>query len=159
MLWSDVSHSCRLIPAPRRWNTSLTIWESCISSVISYVLDDHDQERQLNTKGLICVSWACDVVGGDIGSHDFKDWALNIGIRYSLNMTVPNALVPYLQRFRPIFGVRYLLPLNGMIWMKIDQLFVEFDLYDEVLTRWSKGWKGSLTRKCFWTSLRLFLNC
>ena len=39
----------------------------------TYVLDNHDQEGKLDRKSLAGVDWACDVVGGDIGSHDFEN--------------------------------------------------------------------------------------
>ncbi len=39
----------------------------------TYVLDDHDEEGKLNTEGLVGVSGACDVVSGDIGTHDLEN--------------------------------------------------------------------------------------
>jgi hypothetical protein len=39
----------------------------------TYVLNDHDEEGQLNTEGLVGVSGACDVVSGDICAHDLED--------------------------------------------------------------------------------------
>jgi len=40
--------------------------------VLLQVLDDHDQERKLDGKGLLWVQWRVDVVGGDISSHDLE---------------------------------------------------------------------------------------
>ena len=40
---------------------------------LTYVLDDHDQERKLDGEGLLGINWAGNVVGGDIGSHDFEN--------------------------------------------------------------------------------------
>ena len=42
------------------------------SKVLLQVLDDHDQERKLDGKGLLWVKWGVDVVGGDISSHDLE---------------------------------------------------------------------------------------
>ena len=39
----------------------------------AYILDDHDEERQLDAEGLVGVGWASDEVGRDVGSHDFKN--------------------------------------------------------------------------------------
>jgi hypothetical protein len=40
---------------------------------ITYVLDDHDEEGKLNTKSLVGISGAGDVVGRNIGSHYLED--------------------------------------------------------------------------------------
>ncbi len=72
---------------------------------MTYVLNNHDKEGQLNTEGLVGVSGACDIVSGDIGAHDFEDTRLNVGVRYSLNVTVPHALVPNLKGLRAIARV------------------------------------------------------
>jgi hypothetical protein len=65
---------------------------------ITYVLNDHDEERQLDGKSLLWVQWAGDVVGGHIGSHDLEDGRLNVWISNSLDVTVANVLVPNLER-------------------------------------------------------------
>ena len=39
----------------------------------TYVLDNHDKERKLDSKRLLCVSWASDVVGAHVGSHDLQN--------------------------------------------------------------------------------------
>jgi len=75
---------------------------SQLGLLCSYVLDNHDQEWQFDSECLVSVGRACNVVGGDVGAHNFKDGALNVGVRNSLNVTVPNALVPNLKRLRPI---------------------------------------------------------
>ena len=41
--------------------------------VLLQVLDDHDQERKLDGKGLLWVKWGVDVVGGHISSHNLED--------------------------------------------------------------------------------------
>ena len=41
--------------------------------MITYVLDDHDEEGELDAEGLVSISGAGDVVGGDISTHDFED--------------------------------------------------------------------------------------
>lgn len=40
--------------------------------VFLQVLDNHDQERKLDGKGLFWVERSVDVVGGDISSHDLE---------------------------------------------------------------------------------------
>ena len=42
------------------------------SEVFLQVLNDHDQERKLDGKGLLWVKWGVDVVGGYVGSHDLE---------------------------------------------------------------------------------------
>ena len=64
---------------------------------ITYVLDDHDQEGELDGKGLLGVDWACDVVSRNVGSHDLENGRLNIRISYSLDVSVSNVLVPDLK--------------------------------------------------------------
>ena len=49
--------------------------------VLLQVLDDHDQEGELDGKGLLLVNGAGDEVGGDIGAHDLENGGLNISIR------------------------------------------------------------------------------
>ena len=41
--------------------------------VLLEVLDDHDEEGELDAECLVSVCGAGDVVGGDIGAHDFED--------------------------------------------------------------------------------------
>ena len=43
------------------------------SEVLLQVLDNHDQERQLDGKGLLWVERGIDVVSRHIGSHDLED--------------------------------------------------------------------------------------
>ena len=43
------------------------------SEVLLQVLDNHDQERQLDGKGLLWVKWGIDVVSRHVGSHDLED--------------------------------------------------------------------------------------
>lgn len=65
--------------------------------VLTYVLDDHDQEGQLDGKSLLGLDGASDVVGRDIGAHDFEHGRLNVGIGQSLDVTVADLLIPNLQ--------------------------------------------------------------
>ena len=62
--------------------------------LITYVLDDHDQERKLDRKGLLSIYWASDVVSGDIGAHNFENGRLNIRISDSLNVAISHILTP-----------------------------------------------------------------
>ena len=43
------------------------------SEVLFQVLDDHDEERKLDGKGLLWIKRSINVVGGLIGSHDLED--------------------------------------------------------------------------------------
>jgi hypothetical protein len=43
------------------------------SEVLLQVLNDHDQERKLDSKGLLWIKWGIDVVGRNVGSHDLED--------------------------------------------------------------------------------------
>ena len=63
----------------------------------SYVLDDHDQERQLDSESFIGISWAGDVVCRDVSSHDFEHRTLDVWVSQSLYVTVSDLLVPNLQ--------------------------------------------------------------
>ena len=65
--------------------------------VLLEVLDDHDQEGKLDGQGSLGVQGSVDVVGGHIGSHDFKHGGLNVGIRDSLDVAVSDLLVPDLE--------------------------------------------------------------
>ena len=73
----------------------MTLWP--LARILTYVLDDHDQEGELDGKGLLLLGWAGDVVCGDVGAHDFEDGGLNVGIGQSLDMTVANLLLPDLE--------------------------------------------------------------
>ena len=64
----------------------------------TYILDDHDEERKLDSQSFLWIQWASDVVGGDVGAHDFEDGRLNVWISDSLDVTVANVLVPNLKR-------------------------------------------------------------
>ena len=65
--------------------------------VFLQVLDDHDQERKLDSKSLLWIKRSVDIVCGNIGSHDLKDGRLNIRISDSFDVTVPDTFVPNLQ--------------------------------------------------------------
>ena len=43
-----------------------------------YVFDDHDEEGELNAKGVFFILGAGDGCLGDIGAHDFEDGGLDI---------------------------------------------------------------------------------
>ena len=40
---------------------------------VTYILDDHDQERELDGQGLLGVDGATDVVGRYVSSHDLNN--------------------------------------------------------------------------------------
>jgi len=67
------------------------------SEVLLQVLDDHDEEGKLDGKGLLGVTGARDVVGRDVGAHDLEDGGLDVCIGQSLDVAVPDGLVPNLE--------------------------------------------------------------
>ena len=66
-----------------------------------YVFDDHYQEGQLDSKGLLGVGRTGDEVGGDIGPHDLQHRGLNVLVSESLDMPVPDFLIPDLKGLAP----------------------------------------------------------
>lgn len=65
--------------------------------VFLQVLDDHDEERQLDTKGLLLVSRAGDVGGAYIGAYNLQHKGLNVVICYPFYVSIANLLVPDLE--------------------------------------------------------------
>ena len=65
--------------------------------VFLQVLDDHDQEGQLNSQGLLWVKRSVDVVGRHVSTHDLQHGRLDVGVGDSLDVTVSHLLVPDLQ--------------------------------------------------------------
>lgn len=55
-----------------------------------YVLDDHDEKRELDSKCLAGVDWTSDESCSDIGAHDLQNRRLDILIRQSLDMSILN---------------------------------------------------------------------
>ena len=66
-------------------------------AVITYVLNYHNQEGELDAESLLGVKRGINVVGGHISSHDLQDGRLNIGISYPFNVSVSHLLVPDLE--------------------------------------------------------------
>ena len=66
----------------------------------SYIFDDHNEEGKFDGEGLLGVNWAGDVVGWNVGSHNFKNWWLNVGISDTFDVSVSDILVPDLEGFR-----------------------------------------------------------
>ena len=77
---------------------------SDMALVLTYVLDDHDQEGQLDGKSLLGVHRAGDVVGGDVSAHDLENGGLNISICESLDVSVSDVSVPDLEWLGTIYG-------------------------------------------------------
>jgi len=73
---------------------------------LAYVLNDHDQEGELDSEGLLGVNGAGDVVGADVGAHDFENGRLNIGISDTLDVAIAHILVPNLEGLGTVDGVR-----------------------------------------------------
>ena len=68
--------------------------------VLFEILDDHNEEWQFDSEGLVGVGGTGNVVGGDVGAHDFEDGALDIRVSDTLDVTVADALVPNLEGLR-----------------------------------------------------------
>jgi len=70
--WLD--SGCRLIVGGSESTSNALIIEylHLEGEVLLQVLDDHDQERKLDGKGLLWIERGVDVVGGDISSHDLE---------------------------------------------------------------------------------------
>jgi hypothetical protein len=64
------------------------------SDGLTYVLDDHDEEGQLDGEGLLGVKRASDEVSANVRAHDLENRGGNIGVSDSLNMTVADVLIP-----------------------------------------------------------------
>lgn len=58
------------------------------AEVLLHVLDDHHQEGQLDSQGLVGVSRATDVGGGDIRAGNLQDGGLNVSIRDALDVPI-----------------------------------------------------------------------
>ena len=70
--------------------------------MVTYVLDDHDQEGELDGKGLLGVEGACDEVGAHVGAHDLEHGRGDVGVCDTLDVTVADVLVPNLKGLRSI---------------------------------------------------------
>ena len=55
-----------------------------------YILDDHNEERQLDTQSFLWVLRTGDECVCDIGAHDFENGRLNILIGEPLDMSIVN---------------------------------------------------------------------
>ena len=55
---------------------------------VSYIFDNHDQEGKLDAQGFFGISRGSDESSGNVGTHDFKDTGLDIGISESLDVTI-----------------------------------------------------------------------
>ena len=106
---------------------------------VTYVLDDHDQEGQLDSEGLLCLDRASDEVGRDIGAHDLQHRGLNISIGQSLDVTVADFLFPNLQRLGAVDRQRQ----EGLGHQEFSSASMN------LLTQWSRGWRGSRSGR--WT--------
>ncbi len=67
----------------------------------TYVLDDHDQEGQLDAQSLRVFSWTGDIDRGHVCAHDLEHGRLDVGVRDSLDVAVPDIFVPDLQGLGP----------------------------------------------------------
>ena len=105
--------------------------------IVTYVLDDHDQEGQFDGEGLLSLDGASDEVGRDIGAHDLQHRGLNVSIGQSLDVTVADLLFPNLQRLRAV-------ERGGREGLEHGAPAV----FEDSLTRWSRGWKGNHSGMC-----------
>ncbi len=58
----------------------------------TYVLDDHDKERQLDSESLLRIGRASDVVCADVSPHDLQDARLNVLIRNALDVSIAHCV-------------------------------------------------------------------
>ena len=65
--------------------------------VLLEVLDDHDEEGQLDAKGLVGIGGAGDEAGVDIAADELKDGGLDVLVGQSLDVAVADLLVPDLE--------------------------------------------------------------
>lgn len=68
--------------------------------IFLHVLDNHDEIRQFDAQGLLGFRGTRDVRGGHIGAHNLQHERLNVRVRDPLDVTIPDLLVPNLQRLR-----------------------------------------------------------
>lgn len=69
--------------------------------VLLEILEYHDEERQFDTQRLLRLGGTDDVIRGDVGSHDLQNGRLDVRVGDSLDVSVSNGGVPYLQGLRP----------------------------------------------------------
>jgi len=69
------------------------------SEVFLQVLDDHDEERQLDSERLFWIRRTRDVGRADVGSNNLKDEGLDVVICDTFYVTIAHLFIPYLQRF------------------------------------------------------------
>lgn len=65
---------------------------------VAYVLDDHNEEGQLDGERLLGVKGARDVVRAHVGTHNFEDRRLNVGVGNALDVAITHIFVPNLER-------------------------------------------------------------
>ena len=97
------------------------------SEVLLEVLDDHNEERKLDAEGLVGVSGTGDVVSGNVRAHDLENGGLDVGVGNTLDVAIADALIP---------------DLEGL-GSKKERLLMLL-----LLTQWSRGWRGTRTRRC-----------
>ena len=77
-----------------------------ISLLLAYVFNNHDEEGQLDCKCLLWIKWAGNIIGANIGTHDFEDGRLNVWVSDSLNVTISNVLIPNLEWLRSAINIK-----------------------------------------------------
>ena len=58
--------------------------------MLSNVLNNHNQERKLDSKSFCWVCGASDIAGGNIGANDFNDRCLDMWICNTFNVAIFN---------------------------------------------------------------------
>ena len=64
---------------------------------VTYVLDNHDQEGELDGKSFLCIERAGDEVGAHIGAHDFEHGRGDVGVSDALDVAIAHILIPDLK--------------------------------------------------------------
>ena len=72
--------------------------------MLTYVLDDHHEERQLDGESLLWVEGAGDEVGAHVGAHDLEHGRGDIRVCDTFDVSVANVLVPNLKGLRSVQG-------------------------------------------------------
>jgi hypothetical protein len=120
-------------------------------AVVTYVLNYHNQERELDAESLLGIKRGINVVGGDISSHDLEDGRLNIGISYPFNVSVSHLFIPDLEGFGSKCKKSHVLDkCSHGLPQAFCQLLKSLDLFPEEggrLTQSNKEWKGNHSDK------------
>lgn len=100
-IWLHSSHGLKIRCSETSSDILIVQYLNLKCEVFLQILNNHNQKRQLYSKGSRRVSWACNVCWLDIWSNYFQDVGLNIFILWPFYMAIDNFFIPYLQRLAP----------------------------------------------------------